>query len=173
MGKPDAPTPPDPRQTAAASTSTNVGTAIANSILGNVNQYTPTGSLEFETQGNYSWTDPYTGSTYTIPRFTATQTLSDEQQAIQDQLFSAQLNMAGLGNMQSGMLAQHLADPFDISGAPSSQVGVTVHNTRWVSIGETGFSHAPICQVTMGQRARPEVELISIAATFNRMAANV
>jgi hypothetical protein len=57
--------------------------------------------------------------------------------------------------------------------APSSQTGLQVRNTRWVSIGETGFSHAPICQVTVGQRVRPEVELISIAATFVRMAANV
>ena len=48
-----------------------------------------------------------------------------------------------------------------------------VKNTMWVSIGETGFSHAPIVQVTVGQQARPDVELISLSATFNRMAANV
>jgi len=48
-----------------------------------------------------------------------------------------------------------------------------VKNTMWVSIGETGFTHAPIVQITVGQRARPDVELISISATFIRMAANV
>ena len=48
-----------------------------------------------------------------------------------------------------------------------------VKNTMWVSIGETGFSHAPIVQVSVGQQARPDVELISISATFLRMAANV
>lgn len=48
-----------------------------------------------------------------------------------------------------------------------------VKNTLWVSIGETGFSHAPICQVTVGQQAKPDVELISISATFLRMGANV
>ena len=48
-----------------------------------------------------------------------------------------------------------------------------VRNTMWVSIGETGYSHAPICQVSIGQQVRPDVELISIAATFIRMAANV
>lgn len=46
-------------------------------------------------------------------------------------------------------------------------------NTMWVSIGETGFSHAPICQVTIGQQVKPDVELISISATFLRMGANV
>ena len=48
-----------------------------------------------------------------------------------------------------------------------------VRNTMWVSVGETGFSHAPICQVSVGQQAKPDVELISISATFVRMAANV
>ena len=46
--------------------------------------------------------------------------------------------------------------------APSTP---TVRNTGWVSIGYTGFSHAPIVQVTVAQQAIPEVELISIAAT--------
>jgi len=48
-----------------------------------------------------------------------------------------------------------------------------VRNTMWASIGETGFSHAPIVQVNIGQYAKPNVELISISATYLRMAANV
>jgi hypothetical protein len=51
--------------------------------------------------------------------------------------------------------------------------GPLVRNTMWVSIGETGFSHAPIVQVSVGQKVRPDIELISIAATSVRMAANV
>ena len=43
-----------------------------------------------------------------------------------------------------------------------------VRNTGWVSIGFTGFSHAPIVQVTVAQAAKPDVDLISIAATFER-----
>jgi hypothetical protein len=43
-----------------------------------------------------------------------------------------------------------------------------VRNTGWVSIGMTGFSHAPIVQVTVAQQAKPEVDLISIAATYER-----
>lgn len=50
---------------------------------------------------------------------------------------------------------------------------VPARTTMWVSIGKTGFSHAPVCQVTVGQQARPNVELVSISATFIRMAANV
>ena len=48
-----------------------------------------------------------------------------------------------------------------------------IKNTMWVSIGETGFSHAPIVQVSVEQQIRPNVELVSVSATFLRMAANV
>ncbi len=48
-----------------------------------------------------------------------------------------------------------------------------VRNTGWVSIGVTGFSHAPIVQVTVAQQAKPEVDMISIAATFERVGITV
>jgi hypothetical protein len=48
-----------------------------------------------------------------------------------------------------------------------------VRNTGWVSIGVTGFSHAPVVQVTVAQQAKPNVDLISIAATFERAGINV
>ncbi len=115
MGKSKAPPPPDPRETSAASTSTNVGTAVANAFLGNVNQVTPDGSLTYDQTDTYTWNDPYTGKSYEIPRFTATQTLSDNQQAIKDETDSAQFNLAGLANEQSGQLRDHLATPIDLS----------------------------------------------------------
>ena len=49
----------------------------------------------------------------------------------------------------------------------------TVYNTGWVSVGATGFSHAPIVQVTVAQVAVPEVELISIAATYEPCGVNI
>ena len=55
-------------------------------------------------------------------------------------------------------------------GVPHPNV---VRNTGWVSIGMTGFSHAPIVQVTVAQQARPAVDLINIAATFERAGVNV
>jgi hypothetical protein len=50
---------------------------------------------------------------------------------------------------------------------------LVVRNTGWVSIGLTGFSHAPVIQVTVAQNAKPEVDLISIAATYERAGVNV
>lgn len=112
MGKPSPPEPPDPQETSAASTSTNVGTAIANAFLGNVNQVTPDGTLSYEQTGNYEWNDPYTDQTYDVPTFTATQTLSPEQQAIQDQQRQAELNLSTLANDQSAFLGDYMAEPF-------------------------------------------------------------
>ena len=46
-------------------------------------------------------------------------------------------------------------------------------HTGWLSIGVTGYSHAPIIQVTVAQVAKPNVELISIAGTFVRLGVTV
>jgi hypothetical protein len=120
MSKPDTPSPPDPRATAAAQTGSNVSTGVANAFLNNVNQRTPTGALDYNVTGNFAWTDPSTGQTYQIPRFTATQTLSPQEQAIQDQTEAAKYNLAGLANSQSGRISDLLSNPFDTSGAPAA-----------------------------------------------------
>jgi len=112
VGK-SAPEPPDPRETSAASTSTNVGTAIANSMMNNANQVTPDGTISYDQTSTYTWNDPYTGKSYQIPRFTATTQLSDAQQAIKGQTDAAQLNLGTLANNQSAFLNDYMAKPFD------------------------------------------------------------
>ena len=120
MGKPSAPSPPNPYQTAAAQTGTNVSTAVANAYLNNTNQVTPTGNLNYSASGNHAWTDPSTGQTYNIPTFTATQTLTPQGQAIQGQNLAAQYNLAGMANAQSGRIAGLLSHEMDTSGAPGA-----------------------------------------------------
>ncbi len=118
MSKPSAPAPPNPVDTARASTSTNVGTAITNAFLNNTNQYTPDGSLRYDVTGSHQWNDPYTGMTVDIPTFSATQQLSPQQQAIKDQGDAAKFNLAGMANVQSDRLSRHLGQDLDLSGAP-------------------------------------------------------
>lgn len=120
MSSPDPPEPPDPRETAQASNSTNIGTAIANTALGNMNQITPNGNLTYSQSGTHSWNDPYTGQTYDVPTWTATQTLSPEQQAIADQRNRASLNLATLGADQSARVGTLLSTPFNLDGAPAA-----------------------------------------------------
>jgi hypothetical protein len=118
MSKPRAPTPPNPQQVASAQTGTNVSTAIANTAMGQVNQVTPDGSLTYSTSGNHTWTDPSTGQSYTVPRYTATTTLSPEAQAIRDQNNAASLNLATLAANQSGRADQLLSQPFTLDSVP-------------------------------------------------------
>lgn len=56
---------------------------------------------------------------------------------------------------------------------PSGPSVAPVRNTLWVSIGETGYAHAPIVQVSVAQQARPDVELISLSCTFEPAGVNV
>ena len=120
MSKPDAPTPPNPIATAAAQTSSNVQSGVANAFLNNVNQNTPQGSLSYDVTGNYAWTDPTTGPTYNIPRFTSTQTQTPMAAAIDAQSNAAKLNLATMGNTQSARVGGLLSQPFDPnSGAPA------------------------------------------------------
>ena len=120
MSKPDAPTPPDPRATAQAQTGTNVSTSVANAFLGQVNQVTPDGTLDYNQTGSYSWKDPTSNITYQIPTFTATQTLNPQGQAIKDQTLATQYNLAGMANAQSGRVSSLLSNNLDTSGGPQA-----------------------------------------------------
>lgn len=120
MGKSKAPTPPDPKATAAAQTSTNIGTAVANGYIGNVNQVTPDGSLTYKVTGTNKWTDPMSGRAYDLPIWTAVQELSPGQAAIKRENDGANLNLATLANQQSSRLTDLLGKPVDLSGAPAA-----------------------------------------------------
>ena len=115
MGKPKAPKPPDPAQTAGAQTASNIGTAIAQGTLNNVNQVTPDGSLTYDVSGYQEWKDPNTGKTYNLPQYTATTALSEQGQAVKDQQDRADLNLAAIGADQSGRIGDLLGTPVDIS----------------------------------------------------------
>ena len=150
MGKsaPSPPAAPDPQQTAQASTSTNVATAIANAFLNNTNQNSNDGSLRYDVSGNYMWNDPYTGMNVNIPTFTATQTLSPQQQAIQDQSNAAKYNLAGMANQQSDRLQRLLGSEINLGNAPnaadpSTITGVPKAATSFGDAGNITRSYAP------------------------------
>ena len=119
MSKPRPPRPPDPNEVAASQTGTNVSTAIANTAMGQVNQVTPDASLTYSTSGDHTWTDPSTGQSYTVPRYTATTTLSPEAAAIRAQNNAASLNLATLAANQSGRADQLLSQPFSLDSVPA------------------------------------------------------
>ncbi len=114
MCAPKAPTPTRPQETSAAATGTNISTGIANAYLQNMNEYGPDGSREFTQSGMQSVTDPYTGKTYEVPRFSVTTNLSEAQQGIKAQNDTASLNLSTLGANLSGTLGNQLKDNFKL-----------------------------------------------------------
>ena len=61
------------------------------------------------------------GKTYNIPKYTATQALSPQAQAIKDQTNGAQLNFATLANDQSGRLGSLMSQPFSYNTGEHEQ----------------------------------------------------
>jgi len=120
ISKPRPPRPPDPNEVAASQTGVNIGTAVANTQMGQVNQVTPEGSLMYSQTGSQTYTDPSTGRTYAIPQYTATTSLSPAAQAIRDQNNAASLNLATLGANQSARADDLLSTPFSMAGAPAA-----------------------------------------------------
>lgn len=135
MSAPKAPAPPDPKETAASQTASNIGTAIANQRLNNMNQITPDGTLRYEETGNYQYTDPLNGAVYDIPLMTAIQELSPEQQAIQDQNRRADLNMSRFAADQSEKANQLLSNPFDISSIQAGGDPNSIGNVNLQKVG--------------------------------------
>lgn len=120
MGKPSAPKPPDPVKTATAQTGTNIGTAIANTLLGQVNQRTPYGSLRYRQRGRVPWKDPVSGKTYRLPQFRAIQQLSPRGKDLQRTNLKTQQNLSTLGARQSKRLGALLGRTLDTSGLPNA-----------------------------------------------------
>jgi hypothetical protein len=118
--KPEAPTPPNPIAVAGAQTGTNVSTALANQAINQVNQVTPYGSLTYNQTDNYTFTDPTTGNTFNIPRYTLTQTLDPREQQIYEQAEQAKARLAGVANASAERLGNLLSANVDLSRAPAA-----------------------------------------------------
>lgn len=119
MGKPKSPKAPDPIETGKAQTGTNVATAIANQVGQMVGQNTPYGSKSYEQSGNFTFTDPTTGQSYSLPRWTENISLTPDGQYLQQGQIATQKNLSDLAVSQSGRLESLLASPLDTSGLPA------------------------------------------------------
>ena len=115
MGKstPSAPAAPDPYATAAAQAASNKETAVAQSLLNQVNEYTPYGQSVYTKRG-----EPVDG----IQQFDRTTTLDPAQQAIVDQqtAISGQLNE--LAGDQITRVGDSLTNPYSYEGMPDAPV---------------------------------------------------
>lgn len=108
MGKrsPSAPPQIDPTATARAQQTANRETAITQANLNMLNQYTPTGSLEFTQRGT---------AADGTPQYSATQTLTPNQQRILDLGEQGSIGYGETGNALLGNVRGMLSQPVDFS----------------------------------------------------------
>lgn len=108
MEAPSYPTPPDPKETAAAQTTSNKETAVANANLNRINQYTPQGSVEYTKIGtNEDGT----------PQYRMDQRLSAPEQAIYDTNAATRQNIGTIGQQQSQRIGNLLGSPVNLNNA--------------------------------------------------------
>lgn len=102
MGKdtPAPPTPPDPTATAQAQGQMNQNTAVTQQLLNMTDQVTPNGTLKYDQTGQSTFVGA-DGKTYSVPKFTATTTLTPEQQALLDLTNKTKTNLGQIGVDQS------------------------------------------------------------------------
>lgn len=106
------PAAPDPAATAAAQTASNKATAISTYGLNATDQVTPYGTL------SYSQGTPWSDGT---PHYTATQTLSPEQQQLYNLGTKTQQNLGQIGVEQSDKVRNLLNTPFDLNSSINNQ----------------------------------------------------
>ena len=111
----NAPDPTPAGETAAAQVSQNIGTAIANSFMNNVNQSGPDGTKSYNVSDYYTYvdkSDPNKPITYQVPIWNQTETLSPQQQLIKDQQDQTKLGLSTLANNQTNFLQNYMDKPF-------------------------------------------------------------
>ena len=130
---PSAPAAPDYRAAAVETAQGNIDAARLATAANRVNQVTPYGNLSYAVTG----ADPYGN-----PTWTATQTLSPEQQQLLNYQNQASIGLGQLANKGLGYVENMLQTPFDVSKLPS-----------------TGFNPSQTYQDAYMQRLAPQLQM--------------
>lgn len=145
MEAPQAPAAPDPAKTAAAQSASNIASATNQQYLNMVDQKTPYGSLTYTQNGDWGNAAPAgsgtsgsdspllksfglngaiggTPATTATPKFTATTTLSPEEQKLFDLNTQTQGNLGQIGVDQSSKIGALLNTPFSVDAARGQKI---------------------------------------------------
>lgn len=164
MDTPDPPKAPDPAKTAAAQTTSNVQTGVANTIMGNANEVGPFGNVTYRQIG----TQNVGGQA--VPRFQRTTTLSPQQQAILDQQQQFQIGTGRLANSQVDRLRGVLDQPIDAANIQTERAtgGVAAPQLERMSVNDWSQDRQRVEDAIMS-RVNPQLER-DRAALENRLA---
>jgi hypothetical protein len=114
MESPKTPAAPDPVATAKAQGEMTQNTATTQQMLNMTNQVTPDGSLTYNQTGTNSFVGA-DGKTYSVPQFTATQTLSDGARKIFDTNNVTKQNLANIGRDSSAKVGSILGTNINLN----------------------------------------------------------
>ncbi len=104
-----SPKPPDPYEQASAQAGANIDSAVANDLLNNRTEITPTGRIDYIDQGTRTITDSQ-GKQREIPVRDRVITLSDGQQKILDLTEDTSKNLLDVAKDRSAFLSQYFED---------------------------------------------------------------
>lgn len=121
MDTPAPPAPPDPTETAKAQSEYNTNTAITSQLLNQTDQVTPYGTLKYTQDGTNTFTGA-DGKTYTVPKFTATQTLTPDQQRLLDLTNVTKTNLGNIGVSQSAKIGDLLGTNLKLDTATENKI---------------------------------------------------
>lgn len=124
-----APKAPDPYKTAQAQSIFNQNTAMTQQAMNMVDQQTPWGSLSHQQTGTQTIIGA-DGKPLKVPQYTATTTLSPEQQAIFNESQAAQANLAGLASEQSSFMREYLGEPFEFDNQSAADWAYDLGSSR-------------------------------------------
>jgi len=120
----DTPTPPaapDTLATATAQGNMNQNTATTQQLLNMTDQVTPNGTLSYNQTGDSTFTGA-DGKTYTVPKFSATTTLSPAQQQLLDLTNATKKNIGQIGVDQSQKIGSLLGTNIDLDTATEGKI---------------------------------------------------
>lgn len=118
-------------QTAQAQAGLNRDTALTQAQLNMINQVTPTGNLTYNQTGTNRFQDSR-GKWIETPAYTATTTLSPEQQAIFNKTQAAETNLAGIAEQQSAFLGDYLKKPFEFNNQAAEDWAYDIASRRLI-----------------------------------------
>jgi hypothetical protein len=121
--KPDVqqPTAPDPVATAKTQGEMNQNTATTTQLLNMTDQVTPTGSLKYTDNGTSSFMGA-DGVMHSVPKFTATTTLSPAEQALLDLTNKTKTNLGQIGVDQSAKIGGLLGTNINLDTATEGKI---------------------------------------------------
>lgn len=105
-----APSAPDPSFINQQQTASNAQTAVTQGLMNRVNQVTPYGNLTYNQTGAVNMPG------YEVPLYTATTTLSPEQQKLYDTRTRVEQGAYDLADRYTGRIGEATAQPFNYEG---------------------------------------------------------